>query len=64
MHRTVLTPVPSRDQIVRRCAALSAQRGDLDPAGAAYQATSMQLDDALSALFLLGPRDPWDGEPA
>jgi hypothetical protein len=53
---------PTRATIVARCAALVAHREDQDPNGAAYQATSLQLDDALSALFQLGPRDVW-GDP-
>jgi hypothetical protein len=33
------------------------ERSDLDPTGPAYEAKSLQLDAALSALWALGPPD-------
>jgi hypothetical protein len=56
----IAMPVPSqsrRESITDRCAQLVRERDDLDPTGPAYEAKSEQLDDALSALFALGP-DP------
>jgi hypothetical protein len=59
MSPIALRTPPTRDDIKRRCAQLLSQRNDLDPTGAAYEACSMQLDDALSALWALGPREVW-----
>jgi hypothetical protein len=57
MPITLRTPPPpqSRANITARCAELVRERIDLDPAGPAYEAKSMQLDAALSALWALGP---------
>jgi len=46
-----------RETITARCAELTQERDDLDPTGCAYEAKSLQLDAALSALFALGPVD-------
>jgi hypothetical protein len=50
------TPPPqTRSNIIARCAEIVCERFDLDPAGPAYEAKSLQLDAALSALWALGP---------
>jgi hypothetical protein len=49
------TPAQTRANIAARCSELVAQRDDLDPAGPAYEAKTLQLDAALSALWALGP---------
>lgn len=49
------TPAEVRLGITTRCAQLVAERDDLDPTGCAYEAKTLQLDAALSALFALGP---------
>jgi hypothetical protein len=57
MPITLRTPPPpqTRANITARCAELVRERCDLDPAGSAYEAKSLQLDAALSALWALGP---------
>jgi hypothetical protein len=57
MPITLRTPPPpqTRANITARCAELVLERRDLDPAGPAYEAKSLQLDAALSALWALGP---------
>jgi hypothetical protein len=45
----------TRANITARCAALLRERCDLDPTGPAYEAKSLQIDAALSALWALGP---------
>ena len=57
MPITLRTPPPpqTRANITARCAELARERCDLDPAGPAYEAKSLQLDAALSALWALGP---------
>jgi hypothetical protein len=57
MPITLRTPPPpqTRANITARCAELARERCDLDPAGPTYEAKSLQLDAALSALWALGP---------
>jgi hypothetical protein len=61
MPITLRTPPPppprTRANITARCAVLVRERSDLDPAGPAYEAKSLQLDAALSALWALGPAE-------
>lgn len=62
MPITLRTPPPpppprTRANITARCAVLLRERSDLDPTGTAYEAKSLQLDAALSALWALGPPD-------
>ena len=54
-----LSPAPAdrRANITARCAEIVREREDLDPTGYAYEAKTLQLDAALSALYALGP-DP------
>lgn len=49
------TPAHIRANIAARCSELAAQRDDLDPNGPAYEAKTIQIDAALSALWALGP---------
>jgi hypothetical protein len=49
------TPAQIRANIATRCSELISQRDDLDPAGSAYEAKTLQIDSALSALWALGP---------
>jgi hypothetical protein len=51
------TPAQTRANITARCTELVSQRDDLDPACSAYEAKSLQIDAALSALWALGPAD-------
>jgi hypothetical protein len=57
MPITLRTPPDpqTRANITARCVALVRERYDLDPAGPAYEAKSLQIDAALSALWALGP---------
>ena len=57
MPMTLRSPPPrdTRANITALCANLVRERGDLDPAGPAYEAKSQQIDAALSALWALGP---------
>lgn len=57
MPITLRTPPPPRTRanITARCAVLVRERSDLDPTGPAYEAKSLQIDAALSALWALGP---------
>ena len=55
MPITLCTPPRTRANITARCAVLLRERSDLDPCGPAYEAKSLQLDAALSALWALGP---------
>jgi hypothetical protein len=59
MPITLRSPPPrpprTRANITARCAVLVRERSDLDPSGSAYEAKSLQLDAALSALWALGP---------
>jgi hypothetical protein len=48
-------PAQIRANIAARCSELVCQRDDLDPAGSAYRAKTLQIDAALSALWALGP---------
>lgn len=59
MSPITLRHPPTRDEIKARCAQLAAQRNDLDPTGPAYEACTLQLDNALAALWALGPREVW-----
>lgn len=49
------TPAQIRANIAARCSELVSQRDDLDPACSAYEAKTLQIDAALSALWALGP---------
>jgi hypothetical protein len=49
------TPAQIRENLAARCSELASQRDDLDPAGSAYTAKTLQIDAALSALWALGP---------
>jgi len=51
------TPAQTRANISARCTELLSQRDDLDPACSAYEAKTLQIDAALSALWALGPAD-------
>jgi hypothetical protein len=51
------TPAQTRANITARCTELASQRDDLDPAGSAFEAMTLQIDAALSALWALGPTD-------
>jgi hypothetical protein len=62
MSRLTQAPEDRRASITARCAELASERSDCDPTGYAYEAKTLQLDAALSALFALGPSDPW-GDP-
>lgn len=51
-----MAPVPSqRDRLTAEAARLTSLRDDLDPAGAAYQRTSAEIDDVLAQIWELGP---------
>jgi hypothetical protein len=54
---TLRTPAQTRANITARCAELVSQRDDLDPTGPIYEAKTLQIDAALSALWALGPAD-------
>ncbi len=49
------TPAQIRENIAARCSVLASQRDDLDPAGSDYEAKTVEIDAALSALWALGP---------
>ena len=57
MPLTLRSPAQIRENIAARCAQLLDERSDLDPTGPAYEAKSLQLDAALSALWALGPNE-------
>jgi hypothetical protein len=54
---TIRAPAEIRANITARCTELVAQRDDLDPVGPAYEAKTLQIDAALSALWALGPAE-------
>jgi hypothetical protein len=54
---TLRSAAQTRANLTTRCAELVSQRDDLDPAGTSYDAKSLQIDAALSALWALGPVD-------
>jgi len=55
MILTAQSSAQIRENISARCAELLEERSDLDPNSSAYEAKSIQLDAALSALWALGP---------